>query len=72
MQINLSISFLYLQIVGIGEVCLGIQHNGIAFEQGQIAAGNEHFFVASNKNNDRMTGNIELADLTVCPWISLL
>ena len=51
---------------------LGIKDNGISFKKYQVSAGDDQLFVASDKYDDRMSGNIKIPDILICPWISLL
>ena len=51
---------------------LGIKDNGISFKKYQVSAWDDKLFVASDKYDDRMSGNIKIPDLLICPWISLL
>lgn len=39
---------------------LGIKDNGISFKKYQVSAGDDQLFVASDKYDDRMSGNIKI------------
>ena len=48
---------------------LGIKDNGISFKKYQVSAGDDQLFVASDKYDDRMSGNIKIpAFRTVSPF----